>query len=133
MLVGEYVLTGDDLVACTKFQDAIAAGNYDIDIHNPEGSGTSHYFFKRGTWYTIPYRSLIPRRGDCDNLLVGGRCISCDHEAQASIRIIPICTTTGEAAGVGASVAIDGNVPVQDADTEEIRRILTENGAYTGA
>lgn len=133
MLVGEYVLTGGDLVACAKFEDAIAAGNYDIDIHNPEGSGTSHYFFKRGTWYTIPYRSLIPRRGDCDNLLVGGRCISCDHEAQASIRIIPICTTTGEAAGVGASVAIDGNVPVQDADTEEIRRILTENGAYTGA
>ena len=133
MLVGEYVLTGADLVACTKFEDAIAAGNYDIDIHNPEGSGTSHYFFERGTWYTIPYRSLIPRRGDCANLLVGGRCISCDHEAQASIRIIPICTTTGEAAGVGASVAIDRDVPVQDADTNEIRRILTENGAYTGA
>ncbi len=133
MLVGEYVLTGDDLVACTKFEDAIAAGNYDIDIHNPEGSGTSHYYFPKGTWYTIPYRSLIPRRGDCDNLLVGGRCISCDHEAQASIRIIPICTTTGEAAGVGASVAIGQNVPVQDADTEEIRRILTEQGAYTGA
>ena len=132
MLVGEYVLTGADLVACAKFEDAVAAGNYDIDIHNPEGSGTSHYYFERGTWYTIPYRSLIPRRGDCANLLVGGRCISCDHEAQASIRIIPICTTTGEAAGVGASVAIDQNVPVQDADTNEIRRILTENGAYTG-
>ncbi|MBE6725964.1 MAG: FAD-dependent oxidoreductase [Ruminococcaceae bacterium] len=132
MLVGEYVLTGADLVACAKFEDAVAAGNYDIDIHNPEGSGTSHYYFERGTWYTIPYRSLIPRRGACANLLVGGRCISCDHEAQASIRIIPICTTTGEAAGVGASVAIDQNVPVQDADTNEIRRILTENGAYTG-
>ena len=133
MLVGEYMLTGDDLVACTKFEDAIAAGNYDIDIHNPEGSGTSHYFFPRGTWYTIPFRSLIPRRGDCGNLLVGGRCISCDHEAQASIRIIPICTTTGEAAGVGAAVALAQDVPVQDADTAQIRRILTENGAYTGA
>ena len=81
MLVGDYVLTGNDLVACTKFDDAIAAGNYDIDIHNPEGSGTSHYYFPEGTWYTIPYRSLIPRAADCDNLLVGGRCISCDHEA----------------------------------------------------
>ncbi|MCR5681274.1 MAG: FAD-dependent oxidoreductase [Clostridiales bacterium] len=132
MLVGEYVLTGDDLVACTKFPDAIAAGNYDIDIHNPEGSGTSHYYFPAGTWYTIPYRSLIPRGADCENLLVGGRCISCDHEAQASIRIIPICTTTGEAAGIGASVSLDENCAVQDADVSKIQAILTETGGYTG-
>ena len=133
MLVGEYVLTGADLVACTKFPDAVAAGNYDIDIHNPEGSGTSHFYFPKGTWYTIPYRSLIPKAEDCENLLVGGRCISCDHEAQASVRIIPICTTTGEAAGVGASAAIDEGVSVQNADTDEIRRILADIGAYTGA
>ncbi len=132
MLVGEYVLTGDDLVACAKFDDAIAAGNYDIDIHNPEGSGTSHYYFPEGTWYTIPYRSLIPKEADCDNLLTGGRCISVDHEAQASIRIMPICATTGEAAGVGAAVAIDGGVSVQQADVKKIQAILTETGAYTG-
>ncbi|MBQ3860083.1 MAG: FAD-dependent oxidoreductase [Clostridia bacterium] len=133
MLVGEYVLTGKDLVACEKFPDAVAAGNYDIDIHNPEGSGTSHYYFPKGTWYTIPFRSLIPKEEDCENLLVGGRCISCDHEAQASVRIIPICTTTGEAAGVGASVAIDEGVPVQRADTGKIRAQLEAQGAYTGA
>jgi hypothetical protein len=132
MLVGDYVLTGRDLVACVKFPDAVAAGNYDIDIHNPEGSGTSHYYFPAGTWYTIPYRSLIPKREDCGNLLVGGRCISCDHEAQASIRIIPICTTTGEAAGIGASVALDGNGTVQDADVARIQEIIGETGGYTG-
>ncbi len=132
MLDGEYVLTGEDLVACAKFDDAIAAGNYDIDIHNPEGSGTSHYYFPEGTWYTIPYRALIPKEVDCDNLLTGGRCISVDHEAQASIRIMPICATTGEAAGVGAAVAIDGGVAVQKADVAKIQAILTETGAYTG-
>ncbi len=132
MLIGDYVLTGDDLVACTKFDDAIAAGNYDIDIHNPEGSGTSHYYFPEGTWYTIPYRSLIPRAEDCDNLLIGGRCISCNHEAQASIRIMPICATTGEAAGIGASVAIDGDTTVQNADIAKIQTILTAAGAYIG-
>ena len=132
MLVGEYVLTGGDLVACTKFPDAVAAGNYDIDIHNPEGSGTSHYFFAEGTWYTIPYRSLIPKKEDCENLLVGGRCISCDHEAQASIRIIPICTTTGEAAGIGASVSLDEGCAVQDADVSRIQTLLGETGGYTG-
>lgn len=132
MLVGEHVLTGRELVDCVKFDDAIAAGNYDIDIHNPEGSGTSHYYFPSGTWYTIPYRSLIPKKADAENLLVGGRCISVDHEAQASIRIIPICTTTGEAAGVGAAVAVKNGVSVQDADIREIQKILSDNGAYLG-
>lgn len=51
MIEGEYVLTQEDLVACRVFEDAIAAGNYDIDIHNPEGSGTSHYYFPQGSWY----------------------------------------------------------------------------------
>ncbi len=132
MLEGEYVLTGEDLVACTKFDDSIAAGNYDIDIHNPEGAGTSHYYFKDGTWYTIPYRTLVPKRNECDNLLVGGRCISTTHEAQASIRIMPICCTTGEAAGVGAAVAVKSAKSVQDADVNEIQAILIKSGAFIG-
>ena len=63
---------------------------------------------------------------------MGGRCLSATHEAQASIRIMPICATTGEAAGIGASVAIDGATTVQKADVARIQAILTENGAYTG-
>ena len=132
MLDGAYVLTGHDLVDCVKFDDAVAAGNYEIDIHNPEGTGTSHYYFPAGTWYTIPYRSLIPKEADADNLLVGGRCISADHEAQASVRSILICTTTGEAAGVGAAVANRLGTTVQNADVKEIQRILVESGAYIG-
>ncbi len=130
MILGEHVLTEEELKACTRFPDAIAAGNYDIDIHNPEGSGTSHYYFPAGTYYTIPYRSLVPL--GLDNLLVGGRCISATHEAQASIRIMPICASTGEAAGVGAAVAFRSGKPVSEADTDEIRRILLENGAFLG-
>lgn len=91
-LKGVHILT-KNLVA---FEDAIALGNYDIDIHNPEGSGTSHYYFKSGEYYTIPYRSLLPK--EYDNMLVAGRCISTTHEAQASIRIMAICACLGEAA-----------------------------------
>ena len=54
MIEGEYKLTKEDLLACRKFEDGIAACNYEIDIHNPEGSGTSHYFFPDGDYYTIP-------------------------------------------------------------------------------
>lgn len=97
MVVCEHMLNEMELKECTVFEDAIATGNYDIDIHNPEGSGTSHYYFKPGEYYTIPYRSLIPKK--VENLLVVGRCIGATHEAQASIRIMPITTTLGEAAG----------------------------------
>lgn len=129
-IVGEYVLTQEDLMNCVKFDDRIAAGNYDIDIHNPEGSGTSHYYFEPGTWYTIPYRSLLPK--GADNLLVAGRCISATHEAQASIRIMPIVATLGQAAGVAAAVAHHAGVKPAQASVQDIQRNLTDAGAFIG-
>ncbi|HML45667.1 MAG TPA: FAD-dependent oxidoreductase, partial [Clostridia bacterium] len=130
MIDGEYLLTQEDLVGCTIFPDAIAAGNYDIDIHNPEGAGTSHYYFPEGKWYTIPYRSLIPK--GIDNLLVAGRCISSTHEAQASYRIMPIVCCLGEAAGTAMAVAAKQGVGTRQVHVKEVQRILTESGAYIG-
>ena len=127
MVDGEYILTGDDLKACTKFEDAIALGNYDIDIHNPEGSGTSHYYFANGQYYTIPYRSLIPKNSK--NLLVAGRCISASHATQASIRIMPIVCCIGEAAGTACAIAHKDGCVVKDVDAKQLRRVLQENGA----
>ena len=130
MIDGLHLLTADELVACTRFDDAIAAGNYDIDIHNPEGSGTSHYYFPDGQYYTIPYRSLIPQK--ITNLLVAGRCISSTHEAQASYRIMPIVCCLGEAAGTGAAVAVKNGCAPKDADIKAIQKILVDNGAFIG-
>ena len=127
MIKGEYKLTKDDLLACRKFEDGIAACNYEIDIHNPEGSGTSHYFFPDGDYYTIPYRSLIPK--DAKNLLVAGRCISSDHEAQASYRIMPVVCTLGEAAGEAAALAKDSGCFARDVSTDVLRQRLRQKGA----
>ncbi|MBQ6980132.1 MAG: FAD-dependent oxidoreductase [Clostridia bacterium] len=129
-IIGEYVLTQDDCKNCVKFADAIAACNYDIDIHNPEGSGTSHYYFPEGEFYTIPYRSLIPK--DADNLLVAGRCISSDHEAQASYRIMPTVCTIGEAAGTAISLAVKNKTIVKNINVKELQKRLKENGAFIG-
>ena len=130
MITGEYVLTQEDLMGCVRFEDRIAAGNYDIDIHSPTGSGTSHYYFKPGTWYTIPYRALLPK--GAENLLVAGRCISATHEAQASIRIMPIVTTLGHAAGVAAGLACKSGVPVDRVSIPQLQAQLLSEGAFLG-
>ena len=127
MIDGEHILTGKEIIGCCRFEDSIACGNYDVDIHNPEGAGTSHYYFPDGQYYQIPYRSLIPL--GFENLLVAGRCISVDHEAQASIRIMPIVCCLGEAAGVAAAVASEEKGAVKNADIKRIRDILHQNGA----
>ena len=126
-LKGVHILTVEELKNCTKFPDSIALGNYDVDIHNPEGSGTSHYYFAPGEYYTIPYRSLLPV--EFDNLLVGGRCISATHEAQASIRIMPICATLGQAAGLAAAVAKQTNTNAHTLDIFRLQDLLRQTGA----
>ena len=125
-VIGEYVLTQEDLKALARFDDAIAVANYDIDIHNPEGTGTSHYFFGKGEWYQIPYRCLIPK--GINNLLVAGRCISSTHEAQASYRIMPYCAELGQAAGTAVSVAVKNGTNVRNVNIGEVQAILREDG-----
>lgn len=130
MIIGDYVLTEDDCKSLTKFEDRIAACNYDIDIHNPEGTGTSHYYFMGKDYYTIPYRSLIPK--GVTNMLVAGRCISSDHGAQASYRIMPTVCTIGEAAGTAAAIAAKEGQPVRDIDVKLLQQKLESAGAYIG-
>ena len=125
-IVGEYTLTEEDLKNLARFDDAIATGNYDIDIHNPEGTGTSHYYFKAGEWYQIPFRCLVPK--GMENLLVAGRCISSTHEAQASYRIMPFCCEIGQAAGTAVAVAKKNSVTVRNTDVKKVQEILRGEG-----
>lgn len=130
MIVGDYVLTEQDCRNCVKFEDAIAACNYDIDIHNPEGTGTSHYYFPVGEYYTIPYRSLIPK--GVENMLVAGRCISSDHGAQASYRIMPVVCCIGEAAGEAMGLAVRNRCSVREIHPQVLRSELRRKGAFVG-
>ncbi len=125
-LKGEHILTAEELKNCTVFEDSIMLGNYEIDIHNPEGTGTNLYYFKSGEYYTVPYRCLVPK--EYDNLLVAGRCISATHEAQASIRIIPFCACMGQAAGLAVSIAHRNNCSVKMIDTTELQQLISING-----
>lgn len=126
-LRGEHILTADELKSCTKFEDSIACGNYPIDIHNPVGTGTYIYRLKEGEYYTIPYRSLLPR--EYDNMLVAGRCLSADHVAHSSVRIMSTCACLGEAAGVAISVAKQSGTNAHTVDVSAVQSKLRENGA----
>ena len=127
MIDGEHILTADEITACTLFDDAIALCNYEIDIHDPNGAGTSHRFFAPGEYYSIPYRSLIPKGSK--NLLVAGRCISVDHESQASMRIMPTVCCIGQAAGTAAAIAVKHKSGVKDVSVDELRKTLLSAGA----
>ena len=79
-IVGEYVLTADDLVTGRAFDDVIALYGYPIDIHSPDEVTTEFAkTFHTANIYQLPYRILVPQK--TDGLLVAGRCVSATHEA----------------------------------------------------
>ena len=126
-VVGEYTLTRDDIINCAKPYDGVALCNYDMDIHSPDGGGTDHYYLKEGQYYSIPYRCLVPRGSK--NLLVTGRCISATHEAQSSLRIMPVCASLGQASGVAASLFCKKPVGVAEINIDSLKSALREQGA----
>lgn len=125
-VMGKYKLTEEDILNTVKFEDAIACGNYCIDIHNPAGTGTIIKEIPHGDWYTIPYRCLIPI--GVDNLIIAGRPISATHEAHSAYRVMPICSNIGEAAGIAAAVSIKDGVIPEKADVSKIRELIIHHG-----
>ena len=105
-IVGDYVLTTEDVLQARKFDDVVARGAYPIDIHNPDGPGTIMRRLPPDEAYDIPLRCLLPR--GVDRLTVAGKCISGDYGAHSSFRAAPICVATGQAAGVCAAIAALG-------------------------
>ncbi|MEA3401195.1 MAG: FAD-dependent oxidoreductase [Armatimonadota bacterium] len=125
-VMGDYVLTTEDVLAARTFDDGIARGSYCVDIHNPAGSGTVIKRLPPGEAYDIPYRCLTPR--GFENLLIAARCVSCDHGAHSSLRVMPIVMAIGEAAGCAAQMALaTGDVRAVDAD--QLRLRLHQRGA----
>jgi len=127
-VMGRYVLTAEDVLEARHFDDGIACACYDIDIHNPAGTGTVIKRLKPGTYYKIPYRCLLPR--DVGNLIVASRCISSTHEAHSSLRVMPIVWSLGQAGGTAAALCLKKSIPPASLDASELRRVLTEQGAF---
>lgn len=126
-IAGLYRMTVDDVLGARKFPDAVARGTYPVDIHNPQGRGTTLRRVPSGEWYEIPLGAPVPR--EVDGLLVAGRCISGTHEAPSSYRVTPTCMATGQAAGVCAALAARGGERVRDVAVGAVQRELLDQGA----
>ena len=125
---GIYTLTAEDLLSNRMFEDAIAMGGYPIDIHSPDGSDMKHCHLKPGSWYSVPYRSLVTE--EIANLIVAGRCISATHEACAAVRVTPIAMAIGQAAGTAAAQSVLTCEPANKLNTRALRESLVQNNAF---
>ncbi|QNK59373.1 FAD-dependent oxidoreductase [Paenibacillus sp. PAMC21692] len=129
-MIGQYVLSGQDVLSARKFTDVIARSGYPIDIHNPEGKGVTANFIREGGAYDIPYRSIVPLQ--TANLLLAGRCISTSHEAQATTRLTPSCMAIGQAAGTAAALAAELGCDTGDVPIDDLQKLLLAGNAELG-
>jgi hypothetical protein len=141
-LRGEAVLTEHELRAGTVPGDVVALGSYHLDIRevqrtwrwvheHPRPIGmvfTEGYLSVPVPVYGIGYRSLLPRREECLNLLVAV-CISASHVAFSSVRMEPQYQMLGQAAGVAAAWAARRDVGVHDVDVADLQDLLRRDGA----
>ncbi|MCX6906672.1 MAG: FAD-dependent oxidoreductase [Verrucomicrobia bacterium] len=137
-ITGDYVLCLEDYKRRATFPDEIGRYAYSIDIH-PLRPGKDTYEqhrkefdqtfrYGKGESYGIPYRVLTPR--GMENLLVAGRCVSADAMVHGSIRVMPGCFITGQAAGMAAAMAGQQNLSVHRLDVKDLQRRLKEFGAF---
>lgn len=126
---GQYVLSGSDISTAKRFDDAVAAGAWPQEFH-VEGRSTEYRFLPAGAFYQVPFRSLRPV--GVDNLLVAGRCISAEHDALASTRVMAPCLALGQAAGSAAALAVRERVEIEAVDVGDLQRHLRGEGVFLG-
>ena len=133
----DYILNVDDFINRSVFEDEIGRYCYPVDIHVMSTDKEEYERFskeyrtslryKNGESYGIPYRCLIPV--SFKNALVAGRCIGTDRQMQASIRVMPGCFITGQAAGTAAALACEKQ-DVRKISIKELQQSLVKGGAY---
>lgn len=122
-----YRIAGEDVARAVKFADGIVACDNPIDdVMRGGGEMTHDAAVAEGQYYTIPFRSLVPRR--IENLLFAGRLLCADPAAFASARGMPQCMAMGQASGLAAAWALERERPVQSIDGAALARALAGQG-----
>lgn len=136
-ILGDYVLNLEDFKSRAVFEDEIGRYCYPVDIHAAKPDKASFDKFKeehaklrcaKGENYGIPFRILIPR--GLSNVLVAGRCASADRYMQSSIRVMPGCYITGQAAGMAAALALESKTDTRGVSIPALQSRLKRIGAF---
>ncbi len=131
-VVGEYMLSEEDILQCADFPDAIGVNGWPVEAHV---SGNVVLKFPRipesRGFNQLPYRMIVPRR--IDNLFMAGRCASMTHDGQSSARVSGPCFAMGQAAGTAADLALKNNVAPRAVNVQALQRRLEADGVYLGA
>lgn len=127
----DYVMTKDDILQGRVPEDSIALNAYSIDLHAGKGAaGTLFLTIEKGSYYGIPYRSLLPK--GIEGLLVAGRCHGATSVAAASTRVMPSAMAMGEAAGTAAALSVKAGIAPRRLDVSELRAVLKSHNVYLG-
>ena len=118
-------VTYEDAMAALVPEDTICLSGYKIDIHHDGENAT--LFRKVDRPFGVPYGALVSR--DVSNLLFAGRCISVDAYVIGSVRVMSCCMAMGQAAGLGASMALDGQKEPAAVDVAALRAELQKQNA----
>lgn len=134
-IIGDYKLTGEDFLSRATFDDEVGRYAYPVDIHIMKPNKTAFEEYEKeflhtmrygvGESYGIPYRILIPKK--LFNVLTAGRCVSTDRQMQSSIRVMPGCYITGQAAGIAASLACREE-DTRKIDIDELKSAIVNAG-----
>jgi len=130
-MVSDYVATEKDCRRLVETPESVGMGSYNMDSHNctryvtPEGFAQDEGDVQEspGGPYRISYRSIVPKAGECPNLLVPV-CLASSHIAYGSIRMEPVFLVLGQSAATAAALALDAKSTVQQVKYADLRARL---------
>ncbi|HUH40539.1 MAG TPA: FAD-dependent oxidoreductase, partial [Castellaniella sp.] len=137
-LVGDYVLTEDDVLGCASFPDSIGVNGWPVEEHQ---AGRVEFRWPYGTqdeagraasrgYNHLPWRMLLPKT--IDNLLVAGRCASMTHGGQSAARVSGACFIMGQAAGTGCALAVHQGITPRQLSIQSLQDELRRAQAWLG-
>ncbi len=133
-MIGAYVMTENDILNKLETPNSVGMGSYAMDSHNvqryikPDGyvQNEGDVGVKVPEPYEIAYGSLVPKKEECENLLVPV-CVSSSHIAFGSIRMEPVFMILGQLTATAAVLAIENDVAVQDLDYQLLKKHLIDD------
>jgi hypothetical protein len=114
LLEGAKKLTEQEMKEGAKFEDVIGY------------SGA----FANAPDFQIPYGCLVPKK--LENLLAAGRCVSAEFPVADTLRLIPVCWVTGQAAGVAAALSLKDKCKPRQVNVTKLQNLLRQQGAFLG-